>query len=218
MGHQAFSQEQKLRRRWLLACGLGIPVGLAIGQVISFEMGYLTGDSKIWAIGFFSIGPGLAGMVVGIAQWLVLKGDILPDHRWVVATTISWAVGHAVTVWVGNRVYGVVNLALWQTVNLGVHLAVVWGISGTIGGAIGGAIGGILVGLAQRWALQGKGFEIQRWILVTSLSWAIGHAVLGIVDFTAIGTMGLALSWVIYGIVYGTITSQSIGVFHRSKH
>lgn len=194
----------KLRRQWLLACGLGIPVGLALGQTIGFAIGFVTGIYKVWALGFI-IAPGITGMVVGAAQWLVLRGQMLPAHWWIVITSISWAVGHAITVFMGNAVYGAVDSALWQTANL----TTVWAVSGAVSGAISGAIGGVLVGLAQLWVLRRHGLTPRRWILTTSLGWATGNAVIGLVDFTAVGVVGLALSWVIYGVVYGTITSQT---------
>jgi hypothetical protein len=203
---QGFSQEKNSRYRWLVACGLGIPVGLAVGHAVGFAIGYATGLSKLWAIGEFLIGPGITGMIVGITQWLGLRGQRLRADRWIMTTSISWATGHTVTSVVGDAVYGVVNLALWQTVNL----ATVWLMSGLVSGLVGGAIGGVVVGLAQTWAFRGQGLSRQRWILVTSLSWAIGHAVIEIVDFMAIGTMGLVLSWMIYGVVYGRVTSQAI--------
>jgi hypothetical protein len=208
------SQDKKIRHRWLLACGLGIPVGLAIGHAISLAIGYTTGISKIWAMGFFVLGPGLAGMVVGVAQWLVLSDYSLLAHRWIVATSISWVAAHAVTVLVSHMVYGVVNLALWQTANL----AMVWVLSGAISGLVSGAIGGVVVGLAQGWAFRGQGLALRRWLLATGLAWAIGHAVIGLVEFTAIGTMGLAFSWMTYGVVYGAITSHAVPVLDRSKH
>ena len=199
------SKDQQFRRRWVLACGLGIPIGFAVGQAISFGMGFTTGISKIWAMGFI-IGPGVTGMVVGIAQWLILRGHALPAHRWLVVTSISWAAGHGVTVFLGNAVYGVVNLGLWQTANL----AAVWTVSGVVSGALSGAIGGVLVGLAQGWVLRERRWTSHHWIQSTSLAWAIGHAVINVVNLTAVGVVGSALSWVIYGLVYGTITSRQI--------
>jgi hypothetical protein len=209
-----FGKEQKLYRRWLLACALGMPVGLAVGQTIGFEIGFATGTSKIWAVSCLIIGPGITGMIVGVTQWIVLRRQISPTRKWIVATSIGWAVGHAVTVFVGNAVYGVVNLALWRTANL----AAVWAVSGAVSGAIGGAIGGILVGLAQWQVLREHGLTPQRWILASSWGWATGHAVIGIIDFTGVGVMDLALRWVIYGVVYGIITSKPIGLLDRLRN
>ena len=199
------SKDQKNRRRWLLACGLGIPIGFAIGQAISFGIGFATGNAKTWAMGLV-IGPALTGMVLGIAQWLMLRDRSLPAYRWNVVTSISWAAGHAVTVLIGNAVYGAVNLALWQTSNL----AVVWGVSGLVSGLVSGAIGGILVGLAQWWVLRKYSQISHHWILSTSLAWAIGHAVINVVNFTQLGIGGSVLSWVIYGLVYGMATYSPI--------
>ena len=199
------TKEQKFRRQWLFACGLGIPIGFAMEQAISFAIGFTTGDAKFWAMGLI-MGPGITGMVLGVAQWLILRGQILSARRWVVVTSISWAMGHAVTVLIGNGVYGIVNLALWQTT----HLAAVWTISGLVSGLMSGAIGGFWVGLAQWWVLRERGKTPYHWILSTSLAWAIGHAIINVVNFTQLGLGGSILSWVIYGLVYGTVTSQPI--------
>ena len=199
------SKEHKFRRQWLFACGLGIPVGFALGQIISFAIGFTTGNAKVWAMGFV-IGPGITGMVMGVTQWLILRGQVLPARRWLIVTSVSWAAGHAVTVLLGNVVYGVVNLALWQTT----HLAAVWTISGLVSGLVSGAIGGAVVGLAQWWVLRKRGQISPHWILSTSLAWAAGHAVMNIVHFTQLEIGGSILSWVIYGLVYGTVTLQQI--------
>jgi hypothetical protein len=206
-----FGKAQKLCRRWLLASALGIPAGLAIGQAVGLAIGFETGIYKAWALGILIIGPGLAGMIVGITQWLVLRGKISPAHQWIVATSIGWVIGHAVTVFMVNTIYGIVNLALWRTANL----ALVWAISGAVSGAVSGAIGGILVGLIQWRVLQGHGLTCKQWILASSWGWAAGHAVIGIVDFSGDGVMDLALRWAIYGVFYGIITSQAIGRLGR---
>jgi hypothetical protein len=210
-----FSKEQKLCRRWLLACALGIPVGLAIGQAIGWAIGSETGIYKAWALGVLIIGPGIAGMLVGVTQWLVLRGQISPARQWIIATSIGWVVAHAVTVFMGNAVYGIVNLALWRTT---ANLAVVWAVSGAVSGAISGAIGGILVGLIQWRVLRGHGLTLPQWILASSWGWAAGHAVIGIGGFTGVGVMDLALRWAIYGIFYGIITSQPIGRLDKLRN
>lgn len=199
------NKDQQFRGRWLLACGLGIPIGFALGQVISFGIGFTTGNAKVWAMGFV-IGPGMTGMVLGLTQWLILRGQILSARRWLVVTSVSWAAGHATTVLIGNVVYGVVNLALWQTP----HLAAVWTISGLVSGLVSGAIGGVWVGLAQWWVLRERGQTSHHWILSTSLAWAIGHAIINVVNFTQLGIGGSILSWVTYGLVYGTVTRRQI--------
>lgn len=199
----ALFADKSFYRRWLFACSISIPVSLALGKSISFTIGFAMGNSKAWAFGF-AISSVITGALIGLAQWLVLGKGIAQGYRWVVASSLGWTIGNLMTAMVGNKVFGMVNLAIFGTVNIGL----VWAISGVISGFVSGAMGGIVMGLAQWLVLKEKIAKANGWVLSSSLSWAVGNLAIATIDVTATGTIGLVLSWVIYGVAYGLVTRE----------
>lgn len=201
----SLSSQQKFYRRWQLVCGLGIPISLAVGKAMSFAIGFTTHLHQSWEIGLV-LGAAVTGALVSCTQWLVLREKFSGAIRWMLASSFSWAIGSAVAVVVGNAVFGVVNLTLFGMFNL----ALVWVMSGAIGGAIGGAIAGLLVGFAQWFVLRGKISRSTQWILASTLGWAAGNAAMMAIDLAAIGMVGLGMTWMLYGLLYGVITSRTL--------
>ena len=196
--------EKNFYRRWLLACSLSIPASLALGKTLSFAIGFATGNSKAWAAGF-AISSMLTGALVGLVQWLVLGRRTAQGYRWVLASGLGWAVGSLMTVVVGNGIFGLVNLALFGAVNIGL----VWAVSGAVSGFVSGAIGGSVFGLAQWLVLREKVSKADGWVLSSSLGWAVGNIAIAAIATTATGIIGLVLSWMIFGVVYGVATNKA---------
>ncbi len=201
----SLSSQQQFCRRWQLVCGLGIPISLAGGKAMSFAIGFTTHLHQSWEIGLV-LGAVVTGALVSFAQWLVLREKFSGATRWMLASSFSWTIGSAVAMVIGNAVFGVVNLTLFGTFNL----ALVWVVSGAIGGTIGGAIAGLMVGFAQWFVLRGKVSRSAQWIWASTLGWAAGNAAMMAIDLAAVGIVGLGMTWMLYGVLYGVVTSRTL--------
>lgn len=66
--------------RWILATGIGWAIGIGfVLFVIPEELGFLYGI--------------LVGATTGIAQWLILHGEVLLSGWWIVISIIGWFTG-----------------------------------------------------------------------------------------------------------------------------
>ena len=94
----------------------------------------------------------VAGLVLGVAQWLALRRIGL-DARWVAATAIGLAVG------------------------LGLAYAIFGYGDTTADLAIVGAVSGLGIGAAQWWLLRDRLRSSVAWIPATAVAWALGWTV-----------------------------------------
>ena len=87
-----------LRRRvsragwWILASAAG---GVVI--FLAFSLGYLESMESFGDLLSFTGVVALGGAVAGILQWLVLRGKVSRAGWWVLASTVGWALGMAVS-------------------------------------------------------------------------------------------------------------------------
>ena len=94
----------------------------------------------------------VAGLVIGIAQWLALR-RVGADVRWIAATAVGLAVG------------------------LGLAYAI-FGYGDTVGDlALVGAVTGLGIGVAQWWLLRELIDGSLIWIPATAVAWALGWTV-----------------------------------------
>ena len=94
----------------------------------------------------------VAGLVIGIAQWLALR-RVGADVRWIAATAVGLAVG------------------------LGLAYAI-FGYGDTVGDlALVGAVTGLGIGVAQWWLLRELIDGSLIWIAATAVAWALGWTV-----------------------------------------
>jgi hypothetical protein len=124
----------------------------------------------------------IAGASLGLTQWLVLKSRLpLELTRWVIATSIGFAIGLAIgTAFIGTETGG--NELLWRA-----------------------AITGLCIGVAQCIVLQ-QVLPLPQavvWIGVVSLGWALGWFV------TRSAGIDLSPKWAVFGAT-GAITFQFI--------
>lgn len=116
-----------LRRRvsgaglWVFAPAVG---GLGIFHAVVF-FGFSTSYESLAALfGWIGI-VALGGLVTGILQWIVLKGQVSRAGWWVLASTVGWVLS---VIGVRALPWGVDDLdALWGMVTTGLVLGVVTG-------------------------------------------------------------------------------------------
>jgi hypothetical protein len=127
---------------WTLATAGGMLVGflLTIPLVNILDLGF----ARV-------IVPILAGILIGLSQWIVLKGYLTASADWVLAGGTGWAAGYA--------------LALLLVQNLPTTL---------FGGIATYLLFGAIVAMVQWQVLRGEIPSALIWIVVNALGWAAG--------------------------------------------
>jgi hypothetical protein len=98
---------------WALSTAVGWFVGAAVAMTVTDSAGRMVGTGTMQnAITFGSI-----GMALGIAQWLILRGQVPRAWWWVVASMVGWmgaslAIGEAITSGVQIAVVGAIPSAI----------------------------------------------------------------------------------------------------------
>lgn len=135
--------------------------------------------------------------------------------QWVLATTLGWLVGWALT---GAPTVGaVIGITQWLVLRPQVHQAGWWILASTTGWAMGtavvtlvfppevevmaGAVLGALTGLAQWFVLRRWVRQAGWWIITSTLGWLVGLT----------GIMGASLT----GAVVGAITATALELLLR---
>ena len=85
-------------------------------------------------------------MIMGMAQWLVLRARIRRAGWWIIASAVGWVVG----------------------------LAVITVASPSAAGAVFGAVLGATTGTAQWLVLRLSVYQAGWWIVISILGWALG--------------------------------------------
>jgi hypothetical protein len=195
-------------QRWVLANAIGFPLGGAVGGGVgrAIQMPYVGTTSPLHGAqvlaGAAALNLGALGAVVGIAQWLALRGRLARAAWWAPVTAAGWAVGGAVAGALSGAIGGAVTD--------------VGGDFGTRGFAVAAVIGAAAValfpGLFQA-ALIGR--DLRWWaeacVVAMVTACAVGFPVMLFVG----NVLGLGLpsagAWAIggvaMGLTYGLVTA-----------
>jgi hypothetical protein len=95
--------------------------------------------------------PLLAGFLIGISQWAVLRNYLTEVSDWILAGGAGWAVGYALGLFLINSLSGTV-----------------------LGGFLGYILFGVIVALAQWPLLRREIPNVWAWILANVLGWTAG--------------------------------------------
>ena len=96
-------QRRRMRWQWVVATTVGTGIGLAAGVVVVEQGGrFLTGQAlrvagltPLMRAGSFLVVGAVAGLLLGVAQWLVVRRERPRVKNWVTATTAGLAVAFA---------------------------------------------------------------------------------------------------------------------------
>jgi hypothetical protein len=128
---------------WTLATALGMLFGflpsLLLVNVLDLQ----------WAR---IIIPLLAGFLIGIMQWTVLRNYLTNSADWILAAGTSWAVGFALGLFLINSLAGLGGMAVW----------------------IGYILFGVLVAVVQWPLLRREIPHLWTWILANVVGWTAG--------------------------------------------
>jgi hypothetical protein len=173
---------------WTLATALGMLIGhLALFPMVEFL------DLGLARI----IAPLFAGLLVGFAQWLILRGYLTRCSDWVLAGGASWAAAFAIGLFIiqnltGSSLVGLIAYLLfglivaifqWPILRREIPNIWSWILANVIGWTLGFYVSQIIVGL-----LFSPDFYSQA--LVTAISSGVSGLVAGALT-------GLALVWIV---------------------
>ena len=129
---------------WTLATALGMLLGFlpSIVLVNLLDLAFARIIVPLWA-----------GLLVGLAQWVVLRKYLNESSDWILAGGASWAVGFALGLFIMN------------------------GLTGTgLDGFIGYILFGIIVAVVQWPLLRREVPNVWMWILANVIGWSAGFA------------------------------------------
>jgi len=129
-----------------------------------------------WIIGWGFIGEAGIGVVIGIAQWLVLRRLGYQAGWWIWASTVGWAVG-------------------WALIVTGL---IVPPEGGVLASLAAGAVLGVTIGVAQWLVLRRFVYQASWWMLASTVGWMVGLT--GVFGGTVAGVLagamtGFMLDW-----------------------
>lgn len=187
-----------LWERWILATSIAQIIGLAIIGVVSIavsHVGYIQGT-------FTLIGT-LFGIVLGFAQWLVLRRYIHHSTRWIIATVVgglfAWFTGLTITGLMALVYAGVSDEAKILGFFKGLFL-------------LGGGLGTVL-GFCQWLVIKNQIRRSMWWIAANAVAWALGLfiAYLGAGMVEESFSLRTALLTVVTGTAMGTVIGGITG-------
>ena len=136
---------------WTLATALGMVIGYLPSALL---VQYLSlGVARI-------VVPVLAGLFIGVAQWLVLRSYINPSYDWILNHAGGWAVGYMLALFVVQFIADIPYGAVIGFIFFGVIVAVfqwpvlrreiphlwVWIVANVVGWTLGAYVSQILAG------------------------------------------------------------------------
>lgn len=160
---------------WLFFTTLGSILGWMLGWQSSYQVpGWLS---------TFAL-AGVMGLVLGAAQWLVLRSHINGAGWWILATGLGWAAGFPAGAELANRA-GLVSILF---------------------GLLAGLTTGAALGLLQWLVLRRHATQAFWWVPVSIFAWASsliyyrpGSNWLGLMFGLLVGIVsGVALLWLLY--------------------
>jgi len=127
---------------WTLATAVGMLLGFlpSIPLVDALDLGF----ARV-------VVPILAGVLIGFAQWVVLRFYLTATSDWILAGGAAWAAGYALGLFLMQNISGML-----------------------LGGVLGYLLFGAIAGLVQWPVLRREIPNGVVWILANTLAWAIG--------------------------------------------
>jgi hypothetical protein len=172
---------------------LGLALAWALATGAGMALGYLP---AALLVNLLDLGlarvlvPLLVGLLVGFAQWLVLRRYMTRSQDWILAGGAGWVIGYAL------------------------GLIIVQALSGSpVGSWVGYLLFGALIGLAQWPVLRYEIPKASLWVLASVVGWtagfAISHALLNLIfagdraSLPLVAVVDSGMSGLIAGLITG---------------
>ncbi|MFX0201097.1 MAG: hypothetical protein ACFFCW_33680 [Candidatus Hodarchaeota archaeon] len=179
--------------KWVLATILGSAVALTLFYSTGF---YKVLHDSLGTSGGNLVGGLILGVIVGMAQWFVLRQQISKAGWWILATAMGRVAGN-----------GLISLGFTALKGLLSYSSASW-ITQPISGAI--------LGIAQWFVLRQQISKAGWWILATTMGVLISSKILysgGLRLYRPIiGLFGQILSWSIIGVISGMVLGAITGI------
>lgn len=164
---------------WILLSAIGWIIGLTIGVYLAALAEINIGSSGLGQLlGYLILGAGL-GSVVGLAQWLVLRGQVSRAGWWILASAAGIVVA-----------YGPGIAIVADTLEMSRNFL------GLLGWVLVGILGGAITGIFQWFVLRGQVSRAGWWVLASALGWGLSM----LVGFSSYWT------WRSGGVMLGVVT------------
>lgn len=204
-GCQFWKQHLHAVKLWETWVGVTIVAELVgIGAIAALTLNLGQVDNTATNTLLLSIGIA-EGLILGVAQWWILRRYVRHAVRWIFATTIgtllAWALGVPISfllvVMYGSHILGSLN-----------PIALLRGI------LLLGAGVGIIVGYCQWLVIQAEtSYRSQWWVIASAIAWALGLALAYLLSNLTIGfqtSITIALIGTAMGAVVGGITGLAL--------
>jgi hypothetical protein len=164
---------------WVILTALGDTIGLLVGGSLAYL--FFPADNIQFALVLGLIG----GLILGVAQWLLLRQIFLDVGWWILATGIAWAIGDPL---------GTIIVTIGKQM-----------MPSLLAACIGSAVIGTILGFSQWLILRKKFISTSTiWIAATILSLLIGTFI------KRIPNLHPALVILIAGVVGAAITGLTL--------
>jgi len=208
--------------RWMLSTVVGFIVGGFVGTGAAFlavplmdifiPLLPLPGANSQGAIGYILLGCAIAGAlvagaVIGIFQWFVLRRWFEHSRWWIVATAIGWAgIAVAITILTYTHVAGPVGQADGTFIE-----TTLWDNAGAIARSVSGVlIAALFMGICQSLALRFPLSKALLWIAMNVAVFLIASAIMIFWVRGAGGMFGIPVFFAAYSPVYAAISGMTI--------
>ena len=165
---------------WMPVTGVSWCVSLIIALLAAQSMHMFLPGVAAWAVGML-----VAGALIGLAQWVMLRPAVKGVAGWMLTTALGWVAGVVITA------------------------SVTGGVSSALGRFVGVAVGGLVFGWAQGLALNPDAHRGE-WLLATAVGWSAALA-LGS-SLPAGAGPGLVEDRILQTAVSGAVGSVMIGL------
>jgi len=190
---------------WVVVMAIAELLGLGIVIIAATMIPSLGAGNSVTVLHIVGL---LEGMILGVAQWLVLHRYIKRINAWVMVTAIA-----VMIVWlIGIKISALMVFSITLDTTLTPEMQARTLLKGVA--LLGAWVGGML-GFAQWFVLKSHVHQAAMWIVANALAWALGL----VVAFTMVGRMQpdrfnleTALAGIATGLTTGTVVGAITGI------
>jgi hypothetical protein len=199
--------------QWALANVVGEVLGLGLAGVVAIVMVLTIGEPEtalaaLMMAGVMIAAGTLEGVIVGFAQWLVLRRrlDRLSRREWITATAIgaylAWTIGMAPSTLMA------LNQSAGSSPPPEMSDAVKYALASVVGVALG-----MILGAPQWRALRRYASGASLWVWANAAAWAVGMPVVFVgAGLSPVGASALSVALIV--VVTIAAAGASVGAIH----